>query len=452
MKKAIWIIVIIAILGVGGYLLFQRMQSNQAAQQLENFQTLAAERGSLIASIGATGQVHANQSALISWQTSGKVEELKVKVGDQVEAEQELATLEQTSLPQNVILARAELIAAQQTLDDLYTNAENAKSEALSRVSQSANQVRDAQYTLDNLTIPSNQKDLEPIEAYDLMRQKLAEARAAFEPYKFASESDETRQRLKDDLDRAQSDFDAAVRRLQAVVGLEVAEKNLENATKDYQTYQQGPDPLDIQAAEARLAAAEATLKLATLSAPFAGSITDVAIAPGDQAAPGAQAFRLDDLSRLLVDVRVPEVDINRIQTGQDVELTFDAIPNQLFQGFVTKVAEVGTATQGVVEYVVTVELSNPDKNVRPGMTAAVNFVVTQLDDVLQVPNRAVRLKDGKRVVYVLRDGTPVAVEITLGASSETNSEVLAGELNPGDLIVLNPPVEFENSGPPFMR
>jgi multidrug efflux pump subunit AcrA (membrane-fusion protein) len=63
-----------------------------------------------------------------------------------------------------------------------------------------------------------------------------------------------------------------------------------------------------------------------------------------------------------------------------------------------------------------------------------------------------VRLKDGKRVVYVLRDGTPVAVEITLGASSETNSEVLAGELNPGDLIVLNPPVEFENSGPPFMR
>ena len=58
-------------------------------------------------------------------------------------------------------------------------------------------------------------------------------------------------------------------------------------------------------------------------------------------------------------------------------------------------------------------------------MTAAVNFVVMQLDNVLQLPNRAVRLKDGNRVVYVLVDGQPVPVEITLGASSDTMSEVV---------------------------
>lgn len=452
MKRAIWIIGILVVLGVAGWLLFQRMQKNQAAQLLDSFQTVAAERGNLIAAIGATGQVHANQSAVLNWQTSGRVAEINPTVGDLVEPEQVLAELDQGSLAQNVILAQAELINAQQTLDNLYTNTENAKSEALNRVAQSANQVRDAQYNLDNLTVPSNMKDLEPFEAYEQMRQNLAAARQAYEPYKFYPESDETREKLKVDLDRAQSDFDAAVRWLKSVVALEVAEANLENATKDYATYQQGPDPQDIQAAEARLAAAQATLDLVRLTAPFGGTITDITAKPGDQVAPGVTAFRLDDLSRLLVDVRVPEVDVNSIRIGQEVEMTFDAIADQLYQGTVTQVAEVGTASQGVVEYVVTVELKNPDKNVRPGMTAAVNFVVTQLDDVLQIPNRAVRLKDGKRVVYILKDGAPVAVEITLGASSDTNSEVLSGDLKEGDLIILNPPLEFESQGPPFMR
>ncbi|MBP1701045.1 MAG: secretion protein HlyD family protein [Chloroflexi bacterium] len=450
MKRAIWIIVIIVLLGVAGWFLFQRAQDNRAAQLLESYQTVTAEHGSLVASIGATGQVHANQTALLNWQTTGKVEDVKVKVGDQVVADQVLAELAQTSLPQNVILAKAELINAQQTLEDLYTNAENAKSDALSRVAQAADQVRDAQYNLDNLSVPSNQKDMEPIEAYDVMRERLADARRAFEPYKYAPEADEARERLKEELDRAQSDFDTAVRRLQAVLGLEVAEANLENATKDYQTYQQGPDPEDIRAAEARVAAAQATLNLAHLAAPFNGTLTEVSLKPGDQVSPNVPSFRLDDLSRLLVDVRVPEVDINQITLGQEVELTFDAISDKRYQGIVSQVAEVGTSTQGVVEYIVTVELQDPDQNVRPGMTAAVNFVVTQLDDVLQVPNRAVRLREGNRVVYILVDGKPVPVDIELGASSETMSEVRSGDLKEGDLIILNPPAEFEGGGPPF--
>ena len=77
----------------------------------------------------------------------------------------------------------------------------------------------------------------------------------------------------------------------------------------------------------------------------------------------------------------------------------------------------------------------DPDENVKPGMTAAVNIVVNQLDDVLLIPNRAVRIKDGERVVYVLIDGKPTAVEITLGASSDTMSEVIDGDLKVGDLI-----------------
>jgi multidrug efflux pump subunit AcrA (membrane-fusion protein) len=82
-------------------------------------------------------------------------------------------------------------------------------------------------------------------------------------------------------------------------------------------------------------------------------------------------------------------------------------------------------------------------------MTAAVNIVANQLENVLLVPNRAVRLLQGKRVVYVLVNGKPEAVNITLGVSSDTNSEVVDGNLKPGDPIILNPPVVFEQNGPP---
>jgi len=102
-----------------------------------------------------------------------------------------------------------------------------------------------------------------------------------------------------------------------------------------------------------------------------------------------------------------------------------------------------------MVDFTVTVELTDADAAVKPGMTAAVNIVVDQLQDVLLVPNRAVRVSEGKRVVYVLRNGQTEKVEITLGASSETSSQVLDGNLKEGDAIVLNPPTVFEQNGPP---
>jgi HlyD family secretion protein len=148
----------------------------------------------------------------------------------------------------------------------------------------------------------------------------------------------------------------------------------------------------------------------------------------------------LDDLSHLLVDVQVSEVDINNVEPGQNVVLTFDANPGQEYQGVVTKVGQVGNAAQGSVNFVVTVELINPDQSVKPGMTAAVTINVEELENVLLVPNRAVRFQDGKRVVYVLQNGVPTPIEIQLGATSDTYSELISSDLKEGDKIILNPP------------
>jgi len=88
----------------------------------------------------------------------------------------------------------------------------------------------------------------------------------------------------------------------------------------------------------------------------------------------------------------------------------------------------------------VTVELTDADALVKPGMTAAVTISVKEVQDALLVPNRAVRVVDSKRTVYLLQNGQPVAVEVRLGATSDTNSEVVGGDLKEGDLIILNPP------------
>jgi HlyD family secretion protein len=159
----------------------------------------------------------------------------------------------------------------------------------------------------------------------------------------------------------------------------------------------------------------------------------------GDQLRAGANGFRIDDLSHLLADVQVSEVDINSVKVGQPVTITFDAILGQEYHGKITQVAQVGDVAQGAVNFTVTVEITDADEQVKPGMTAAVNIVVNALKDVLLVPNRAVRLVDGQRVVYVLRNGLPVEIKITLGASSDTVSEVVFGDLKEGDLIILNP-------------
>ncbi|MCA2001227.1 MAG: efflux RND transporter periplasmic adaptor subunit, partial [Chloroflexi bacterium] len=182
---------------------------------------------------------------------------------------------------------------------------------------------------------------------------------------------------------------------------------------------------------------------------PFDGTVTQADLAVGDQATAGKAAFRLDDLSHLLVDVQVSEVDINSVFLNQDATLTFDAVLGRTdpYHGKVVKVSQSGDNVQGVVSFTVTVELTDPDEYVKPGMTAAVNIVVEEVKDVILIPNRAVRLANGKRVVYLLSEGMPTPVEVTLGSTDGVNSVLIKGEIKEGDPILLNPP---SMSGGPF--
>ncbi len=226
-----------------------------------------------------------------------------------------------------------------------------------------------------------------------------------------------------------------------------VLEAQLADAEREWERLQNGPDPDEIAAAEARIAAARAILSQADVTAPFNGEVTQVAVNPGDPVSPDNLAFRLDDLSRIFVDTQVSEVDINRIQLGQTALLTFESIPAKEYRGKVAEVLSVGEIVEGVTFFTVHIEISDPDRQIKPGMTSSVTFVVDELSDTLLVPNRSLRMLDGKRVVFVKQGSNLFPIEVNLGLASETYSQVLEGDLKLGDLVVLNPPDAGERPG-----
>jgi len=467
MRKAIIVIIVLAVVA-GGIYLFTRFRAGQQASALSDLQTIAVERGELVASIGATGTVRANQTAVLPWQTSGSVAEVDVAVGEQVSADQVLAELAETSLPQNVILAGVDLVNARNALDDLREPPSDlAIKQAKQAIAKAEETVRDLERYVNNLNTASTQSDIDQARAsVTLAKDQLDKAREDYAPYENKPEDNLVRASLLGRLAQVQAQYDATVRRLNNLLGtanpvdlavaeadLALAQAQLEDAQENYADLIAGASADDIAAAEARVAAAQATVDQQHIAAPFTGTITQIDSKSGDQVTPGTLAFRLDDLSRLLVDVQVSEIDINNIQEGQEVVVSFDAIPGKEYRGVVSEVALVGTSLQDVVDFIVTVELIDPDDTVKPGMTAAVNIAVNRLEDALLIPNRAVRVVDGNRVVYILKNGLPTPVEISLGASSETSSQVIEGDLQEGDLVVLNPPITFEQNGPPsFMQ
>ncbi|MEX1247867.1 MAG: efflux RND transporter periplasmic adaptor subunit [Anaerolineales bacterium] len=449
------LIVVLVVLAAGWY--FLGGLGAARADSLSGLQTAVASRGSLTATIGATGSVRPQQSATLLWGTSGKVGTVLVEVGDRVAADETIATLELSSLPQAIILANIDLQDAQNALALELVEAAKAAAEA-------QNALEKAEKVLYNLTHPGKAVDIDQAFAnMVLAKDRLDKAREDYEPYANKPETNLNRANYLLRFTEAQKAYDSAVRIYNSFVGtanntdiavaegqVALAQEQLLVAQNNYETALQASDPEFVSSAEARVAAAQATIDLANIKAPFAGVITDAEAAAGDLVSSGSLAFKLDDLSHMLVDVEVSEVDVNRVAVGQDAIITFDAAADREYHGQVTSMALAGTITSGVVNFRVTVELSDADEFVRPGMTAAVNVVVSQLDDVLLVPNRAVRVVDGARVVYVLRGDALAPVEITLGASSETYSEVTSGELQAGDLIVLNPPANaFDMSSPP---
>ena len=144
-KRTIIIIVVVAlVLATGTFGIVSARQRSQASTG--NLQTYQVNYGELSAVVDETGEVHAGQSAVLYWETTGIVSEVKVSLGDKVKADQVIAELKDGSLPQNYYMSQQELITATRALEDLYENAAVVAASAQSELAAARDALDDAEY------------------------------------------------------------------------------------------------------------------------------------------------------------------------------------------------------------------------------------------------------------------------------------------------------------------
>lgn len=321
--------------------------------------------------------------------------------------------------------ATAELLPLQTSLDDLNENASLAKAEAERAVAAANRSIRETTYQLDNYTVPTEQQKMTAMEAVLAMKEKLDQARANFEPYKYRSSGDATREDFQDTLEEAQSDYDAAVKRLEYETAVGRAQASLDQALRNLDKLKDGPDPDQVAAIEARIQAVEAGRKQAQAGVEQAqtglteaqarleqaGAAVDQAqaeldlidvqlsklevraavtgivmtrnIEPGEVVQPGASLLTIGELDRLTITVFVPEDRYGQIQLNESASVQVDSFPGETFSATVQRIADQAEFTPRNVQteegrsttvFAVKLAIDNPEGKLKPGMPADVYF------------------------------------------------------------------------------
>ena len=193
---------------------------------------------------------------------------------------------------------------------------------------------------------------------------------------------------------------------------------------------------------QANLESAQNNLANATLKAPSAGVVASVSSQVGEFVSGGGTAnpfILLADLSGVALHGTIGEADVAKLQLGQVATLTVDAVGTARMTGKVSALDPLATIAQGVPVYGVDVLIDIPNPQIRPGMSGTAAIIIASRQNVLTVPNLAVRTANGRRYVQLLKDGQPVDTEVSFGIGNETVTEVTSG-LQEGDTVVLPQP------------
>jgi HlyD family secretion protein len=513
-RRIVLIVILLAAVAGGAYYTYRQLNT-AAANTTANLQTTTVSTGTLVASVAASGSLASPQTGSASWQVTGVVGQVHVKVGDQVKANDVLMEVDPNKLDTSIVQAQAALLSDQQTLANLttppalsdvanaqllilqdtqaITTAQRAVRNALNPAGQSLyDAVSTAKVAVDQASASSQLANVsQAVQDYtnnywltdfywkryqnlqakyeaNPIPENATAAQNALSDYKVLADKQAQRQlTFQSDqeakgqtLGQAQSAYSTAVANLNAALAgpdparVALTTQQLAAAQAKRQTdqdaltkLQAGPSAADVAAAKAKIAVDQATLGKLQLLAPFDGTVVAISTTTGDAVTPGTVAVQLADLRSLKVLVDVSEVDINRLKTGQEVDLTLDAVSGQAFTGTVSEIGYLGTTTQGVVNFPVTVLIANPDPALKPGMTASAAVVTDKKSNVLLVPNRAIHVTGGQRTVTVLFEGQQIPVPVQVGLSNDTQSEITGGQLRAGDTIVLNATTATTNGG-----
>jgi HlyD family secretion protein len=395
-----WAAIILAALVIG-YLGLQFATGSQASAE---YVTEPAETGDLTVIVTATGSVQPTNVVEVSSELSGLIREVLVDFNDQVSKGQPLARLDTDKLSATVENSRARLNAARAKAQETLATIEERRDDYERKQAMSAKQL---------------------ISVQDLVASKSA--------------------------------YDRAVAsRASALAEVEVARADL------------------------RLN--ETNLSKACICAPISGVVLVRNVEPGQTVAATLQAPVLftiaEDLKRIEIQVALDEADVGKVRIGQEASFRVDAYPDRKFPAEVRTIHFASETVQGVVTYQVILTADNTELVLRPGMTATAEIVVAEEREVLLVPNAALRftpqpsqttqksrgLLDSllprprfrpntrpagtgtERTIWVLRDGVPVEVSVRTGATDGRKTQILHGEISPGEHAIVDTATEVESA------
>ncbi len=366
------------------------------------YETTAASRGDLVVSVSATGTLAPTDQVDVGSELSGLIESVHVDDNDRVVTGQMLARLDVSRLEDQIVRSEAALASAQARVKQAEATITEVRAN-LSRLHTVAK--------LSGGKVPS-QAELESAEA---------------------------------SLVRAQADAVAA----QAVV----------------------------REAEAALRSDRTNLEKASIRSPIDGIVLARSVEPGQTVAASFSTPVLftiaQDLSRMELQVAVDEADVGQVREGQEATFNVDAYPNRRYPARIERVGYGSQTTDGVVSYKTILAVDNADLSLRPGMTATAAIITARRSDALLIPNGALRFTPPsqettnapsrgivasliprapvqpprkrtatpttpERQVWVLRDGQPVEVGITIGVSDGNMTEVVGGALEAGTPVIVD--------------
>jgi HlyD family secretion protein len=447
------------------------------------FYTAKVERGSLAATVSTTGTLSAVVTVLVSTEVSGLVREILVDFNSQVKKGQVIARIDPQAFEARVSQVRAEVDGAEANVLNQRAQVQRARAEVASAEAQTLNQrsqveraTADVENARASLAVARAQTAKARVAELDSSRdlgRKVDLYRS-----EFISQSER---------DSAQAAYDSARAQLEAA---EAQQRSSDSAVRSALAQlastraQVEASSSGVRAAEAQLQVAEAQLNAAEaavrqrrgalqqaqvdldrtqIRSPVDGIVVSRSVDVGQTVAASLQAPTLftiaQDLSKMQVDTNVDEADIGRVQVGQPATFTVDAFRGESFRGTVREIRKAARVVQNVVTYNVVVDVENPRHRLIPGMTTVVRIVLDGRNDVLKVPNAALRFRpeavEGVAVspadtdkapgapghpgtVWLLHEKAALkAVPLELGISDGSFTEVVGGELKAGDIVVV---------------
>ncbi|MHC5597404.1 MAG: efflux RND transporter periplasmic adaptor subunit [Nostoc sp.] len=464
-----WLIAL-CLLGGIGYTLYYQVTVAPRQQASRRVLTKPVERQSLTITVSANGTVKPERSINLSPKNSGILKSLLAKEGDIVKQGQIVAYMDDSNLRGQLTSAQGQLAQAEANLQKVQAG--NRPQD----IAQSQGALDEAQANLQKVQTGNRSQDIAQAQAQLQNTQAaLSKAEDNFlrnqQLYKAGGISLQTLNQSRADRDSAQATVSAA----QQALGLQKAgsrPEDIEQARAVVRQRQQalalvkaGSRQEDIDSARAQVTSARGSLQNiqaeindTIIRAPFDGVVTKKYADPGafvtpttasSEVASSSSSSILSLASTNEVVANLAETNISKISFGQKVSIKADAYPGKTFEGKVSQIAAQAIVQQNVTSFEVRVSLSDPQRLLRSGMNAQVDFQVGQVENALVVPTASVVRQENATGVFVAgKNNKPVFTPIETGVTANNFTEVKSGLTGNERVLLSFPPRSRPQSTP----